>query len=180
MHLQSFEDEQLKKNKKYTSNNSTQYNSSTLLIFYSNNDINSDEINTYTKFDNNNITSHLEKMLLRDVKKSTHYYSTDHQNGNNNTKIRKQINDRKSNYQTTVDKKKTEPTNFNNHKSYIFIFGDSIVKSVNCFKLTGKVAYKCIINVCQFSGTKTSCKKDYIKPIIKLIPLKIEINDLHS
>ena len=60
-----------------------------------------------------------------------------------------------------------------------------MVKSVNCFKLTGKVVHKCIIKVRQFSAAKTSCMKDYIKPdIIEKSPehdvLDIETNDLDS
>ena len=43
--------------------------------------------------------------------------------------------------QTTVGKNKTVSTNFNNHKSCFFIVGDSMVKNVSGFKLTGKVAY---------------------------------------
>ena len=39
---------------------------------------------------------------------------TDHQNGNNYTKSGNKNHDKKSNHQTTVDKNKTESTNFNN------------------------------------------------------------------
>ena len=60
-----------------------------------------------------------------------------------------------------------------------------MVKNVNGFKLTGKVAHKRIIKLRQFSGAKTSCMKDYIKPIIREknpehIILHIWINDLDS
>lgn len=106
------------------------------------------EFNTNTKLDNHNITSHPENILLRNLKKPTHIILTDHQNGNNNTKSRNKNHKRKSNHQTTVDKNKTEPTNFNIHESSICVFGDIKVKSVNDFKLIGKVANKCIIKVC--------------------------------
>ena len=91
----------------------------------------------------------------------------------------------KNNHQTTADKNKTELTKLNNHKSSVFIVGDSMVKNVNGFKLTGKVAHKRIIKLRQFSGAKTSCMKVYIKPIIREknpehIVLQIGINDLNS
>lgn len=64
---------------------------------------------------------------------------------------------KKSNHQKTADKNNTESTNFNNHKNYILIVGDNMIKNMNGFKLTGN-----IIKVRQFSGAKTSCMKDYI------------------
>ena len=110
------------------------------------------EFNTNTKFDNHNIISHPENILLRNLKTPTQITLTDHQNGNNNTKSRNKNHKRKSNHQTTVDKNKIEPTNFNSHENSICIFGDSKVKSVNDFKLIGKVVNKCIIKVRRFSG----------------------------
>ena len=38
--------------------------------------------------------------------------------------------------------------------SSVFIVGDSLVKNVNGFQLSGKVTYKCIIKVCQFLERK--------------------------
>ena len=60
-----------------------------------------------------------------------------------------------------------------------------MVKNKNGFKLTGKVTHTCIIKVCQFSGAKTSCIKDYIKSIIReknpeQIVSHIGTNDLNS
>ena len=71
------------------------------------------------------------------------------------------------NHQTAADKSKTESTNFGNLKSSVFITSDNMMKNVKCLKLTGKAAHKCIIKVPEFFGAKTSCIKDYIKPIIR-------------
>ena len=59
------------------------------------------------------------------------------------------------------------------------------MKSVNDFKLTGKLAHICIIKVRRFSGVKTSCMNDYIKLIIiEKSPehnvLDVEANGLNS
>ena len=51
------------------------------------------------------------------------------------------------------------------HQSSVFIVGYSTVRNVNGFKLTGKVAHKCINK--SRKSSKTSYMKYYIKNIIR-------------
>ena len=47
---------------------------------------------------------------------------------------------------------------------YIFILGDSMVKHVFGWEISNKLDYKHKVFVRSFSGAKTSCMSDYIKP----------------
>ena len=55
-----------------------------------------------------------------------------------------------------------------NKKDYkqksVIILGDSMIKHVNGWEISRKLQGNCKVNVKHFSGAKTKCMKDYIKP----------------
>ena len=54
----------------------------------------------------------------------------------------------------------------NKNKQNVFILGDSIVKHIQGWEITKKLDNKQKVYVRQFSGSKVSCMKDYVKPSI--------------
>ena len=54
----------------------------------------------------------------------------------------------------------------NNKKKKVFILGDSIVKHVHGWEITKSLDSKQKVYVRQFSYSKVSCMKDYVKPSI--------------
>ena len=54
----------------------------------------------------------------------------------------------------------------NKNKQKVFILGDSIVKHIQGWEITKKLDNKQKVYVRQFSGSKVSCIKDYLKPSI--------------
>ena len=54
----------------------------------------------------------------------------------------------------------------NNNKKKVFILGDSIVKHVHGWEITKSLDSKQKVHVRQFSCSKVSCMKDYVKPLI--------------
>ena len=55
----------------------------------------------------------------------------------------------------------------NKNKQKVFILGDSIVKHIQGWETTKKLDNKQKVDVRQFSGSKISCMKDYVKPPIR-------------
>ena len=55
----------------------------------------------------------------------------------------------------------------NNNKKKVFILGDNIVKYIQGWWITKKLDNKQKVYVRQFSGSKVSCMKDYVKPSIR-------------
>ena len=78
------------------------------------------------------------------------------------------INDSNNNKsdKTKSDKSSTSKTdNEKNHKQKsIITLGDSMIKHVNGWKISRKLQGNCKVYVKHFSGAKTKCMKDYIKP----------------
>ena len=54
----------------------------------------------------------------------------------------------------------------NKNKQNVFILGDSIVKHIQGWEITKKLDNKQKVYVRQFSGSKVSCMKDYVKSSI--------------
>ena len=81
--------------------------------------------------------------------------------------------------------KETNHAEEKKQKENFFIIGDSMVKNVNAFKLTGIVNHRCIVKKRDSASAKTSCMKDYIKPtLLELDPehviLHVGTNNLNS
>ena len=76
--------------------------------------------------------------------------------GSNNSKSGKT----KSNKSSTP---KTDNKKDHKQKS-IIILGDSMIKHVNGWEISRKLQGNCKVYVKHFSGAKTKCMKDYIKP----------------
>ena len=55
----------------------------------------------------------------------------------------------------------------NNNKEKVFILGDNIVKYIQGWWITKKLDNKQKVYVRQFSGSKVSCMKHYVKPSIR-------------
>ena len=55
----------------------------------------------------------------------------------------------------------------NKNKQKVFILGDSIVKYIQGWETTKKLDNKQKVDERQFSGSKFSCMKDYVKPSIR-------------
>ena len=83
----------------------------------------------------------------------------------------------------TDDLKNDKPKGEKNKKS-IFAIGDSTVKHLNGWKMSKKLNVNCKVFVKSFSGAKTTCMNDYVKPSVRSSPdhfiLHVGTNDLSS
>ena len=81
------------------------------------------------------------------------------------------------------DHKKDQPKGEKNEKS-IFVIEDSMVKHLNGWEMSKKLNANCKVSVKTFSGAKTICMHDYIKPSVRSSPdhfiLYVGTNDLSS
>ena len=70
-----------------------------------------------------------------------------------------------------------------NEKS-IFVIGDSMLKQLNGWEMSKKLNANCKMFVKTFSGAKTTCMHDYVKPLVRSIPdhfiLQVGTIDLSS
>ena len=84
---------------------------------------------------------------------------------------------------TADDHKNGKPKGEKNEKS-IFVIGYSVVKHLNGWKMSKKLNANCKVFVKTFSGAKTTCMNDYVKPSVRRSPdhfiLHIGTNDLSS
>ena len=81
------------------------------------------------------------------------------------------------------DHKNDKPKGEKNEKS-IFVIGDSMVKHLNGWEMSKKLNANCKVFVKTFSGAKTTCMHDYVKPSVRSSPdhfiLHVGTNDLSS
>ena len=81
------------------------------------------------------------------------------------------------------DHKNDKPKGEKNEKS-IFVIGDSMVKHLNGWEMSKKLNANCKVFVKTFSGAKTTCMHDYVKPWVRSSPdhfiLHVGTNDLGS
>ena len=54
----------------------------------------------------------------------------------------------------------------NNNITNVYILGDSMSKKLNRYLLTKKIRHKHLVKVRSFSGEKTSCMTDHVKPTL--------------
>ena len=84
---------------------------------------------------------------------------------------------------TADDHKNDKPKGEKNEKS-IFFIGDSMVKHLNGWKMSKKLNANCKVLVKTFSGAKTTCMNDYVKPSVRSsldhFILHVGTNDLSS
>ena len=70
-----------------------------------------------------------------------------------------------------------------NEKS-IFVIGDSMLKQLNGWEMSKKLNANCKMFVKTFSGAKTTCMHDYVKPLVRSSPdhfiLHVGTNDMSS
>ena len=64
----------------------------------------------------------------------------------------------------TSNTKSNPPIQQKEHKKFPFIIGDSMVKDIDGYLLTGSIKRKFIVKVRPFSSAKTLDMQDYIKP----------------
>ena len=87
----------------------------------------------------------------------------DKSNSQQNTSISGSNNNKSE--KTKSDKLLASKTdNKKDHKQKSVIFGDSMIKHVNGWEISQKLQGNCEVYVKHFSGAKTKCIKDYIKP----------------
>ena len=81
------------------------------------------------------------------------------------------------------DHKNDTPTGEKDEKS-IFVIGDSMVKRLNRWEMSKKLNANRKVLVKTFSGAKTTCMNDYVKPLVRSSPdhfiLHVGTNDLSS
>ena len=81
------------------------------------------------------------------------------------------------------DHKNDKPKGEKNEKS-IFVIGDSMEKHLNGWEMSKKLNANCKMFVKTFSGAKTTCMHDYVKPWVRSSPdhfiLHVGTNDLGS
>ena len=91
--------------------------------------------------------------------------------------------DSNCNPQKQVITKMIKPKGEKNEKS-IFVIGDSMVKHLNGWEMSKKLNANCKVFVKTFSGAKTTCMHDYVKPSVRSSPdhfiLHVGTNDLSS
>ena len=79
--------------------------------------------------------------------------------GSNNNKSDKTKSDKSSTSKTDNEK---------NHKQKsVIILGDSMIKHVDGWEISRRLQGNCKVYVKHFSGAKTKCMKDYIKPLLR-------------
>ena len=82
-----------------------------------------------------------------------------------------------------ITKKINQNSKEKNEKS-IFVIGDSMVKQLNGWEMSKKLNANCKVFVKTFSGAKTTCMHDYVKPSVRSSPdhfiLHVGTNDLSS
>ena len=64
------------------------------------------------------------------------------------------------------DHKNDKPKGEKNEKS-VFVIGDSMVKHLNGWEMSKKLNANCKVFVKTFSGAKTTCMHDYVKPLVR-------------
>ena len=71
-----------------------------------------------------------------------------------------------------------------NKQTSVIILGDSMVKHINGWKISKRLQSDCKVYVKQFSGARTKCMKDYMKPSLRENPdhfiLHVGTNDLNT
>ena len=84
---------------------------------------------------------------------------------------------------TADDHKIDKPKGEKNEKS-IFVLGDSVIKHLNGWEMSKKLDANCKVFLKTFSGAKTTCMNDYVKPSVRSSPdhfiLHVGTNDLPS
>ena len=84
---------------------------------------------------------------------------------------------------TTDDHKDDKPKREKNEES-IFVIGDSMVKQLNGWEMSKTLNTNCKVFIKTFSGAKTTCMNNYLKPWVRSSPvhfiLHVGTNDLPS
>ena len=99
-------------------------------------------------------------------KKSKKYNKIDNNNSNNSNSNSNNNESNKNNKSSTDNKVNSTPSSPTS-KETVFILGDSVVKKVNCFLLTRKLNYKCLVKVWPFNSAKIRCMHDHVKLTIR-------------
>ena len=120
-------------------------------------------------------------MLLLHVKNLMKNDNNNNKNNNNNNNNDNNNSNKKCNSNKSV----TLPPLSKSSKETVFILGDIMVKKLNCFLLTRKLNYKCLVKVRPFSSAKFRCMHDHVKPSVQDFNLNHTIlhcktNDLSS
>ena len=107
----------------------------------------------------------------------------DKQEANKNMAIARSLDNNPQKTITADDHKNDKPKGEKNEKS-IFVIGDSMVKHLNGWEMSKKLNANCKVFVKTFSGAKTTCMNDYVKPSVRSTPdhfiLHVGTNDLSS
>ena len=72
---------------------------------------------------------------------------------------------KEDNYKETTNRNNKNRSNKN--KTNVYILCNSIVKKLNGYLQTTKIKHKHLFKVHSFSGTKTSCMTDHVKPTLR-------------
>ena len=84
----------------------------------------------------------------------------------------------------TADDHKNDKPKGEKNKNSIFVIGDSMVKHLNGSEMSKKLNASCKVFFKTFSGAKTTCMNDYVKPSVRISPdhfiLHVGTNDLSS
>ena len=120
-------------------------------------------------------------MLLLDAKKLMKNNNNNNKNNNNNNSN----DNNNSNKKCTSNKSVALPPLSQSSKETVIILGDIMVKKLNCFLLTRKLSYKCLVKVRPFSSAKFKCMHDHVKSNVQGFNLNHTIlncktNDLSS
>ena len=105
--------------------------------------------------------------IQADPDETTHLTNTGVTSSNTNTKVSHIMN--KENWPPDKERDKPQPpsqnsTNPQKSKTSVFIVGDSMIKKVDGYLLTGSLKHKYLVKTKPFSTAKTIDMYDYIKP----------------
>ena len=93
-------------------------------------------------------TSEANEKENQKKKREEYYKETTNRNNNNNNENRN-----------------------NKNKTNAYVLGESMVKKLNVYLLTGKIKHKHLVKVRSFSEAKISCMTDHVKPTLRDINL---------
>ena len=109
-------------------------------------------------------------------------------NGKNTSEANEKKNQKKKkedNCDGNTNRNNNNENRNNKNKTNVYILGDSMVKKLNGYLLTGEIRHKHLVKVPSFSGAKISCMTDHVKPTLRdinpnLIVLHAGTNDLRT
>ena len=126
-----------------------------------------DSSTNHDQFTETNTTANKESKKLG-KKNELHETPSEEKNDKSNSQQNTSVSGSNNNKSEKTKSDKLLASKTNNKKDHkqksVIILGDSMIKHVNGWEISRKLQRNCKVYVKHFSGAKTKCMKDYIKP----------------